>query len=804
MYTPIVSFFKYFLESKDKLRVALNWIPLFLILILPVHKSLFAQNDTSSSIKQRVFILDTVQKSINLKGFIYSYFDKTQSLNIEQVANPDFQKNFTLRDTMDITQKYYWVKLAIQNKLKYSNSWYLYIYPTNNNSVYQQIGNKLLPVKQFGYEILFYKKNIILYPHFCKLHLPSDTLTVLYIRTLSPKIKGYRFAASLNNISSYSDEYRNRANEFFLLVGILVAMALYNLILFFFVRDKSYIYYSSSLIVLCIYYLSVNNVINAVVLGIASIVGINFFIAFSRHYLNAPTLFPKWNRALNIIQILYIPAILLEIPRFVFLFNGYGVLFIYVNLLFLATIIFLFSFSISALRSNYKPAKYYFISTLFFFVLISFYILQVIKNIGDTNFSALSYFTIGAIIQVILFSLALAARFNILRRELAEKQLENERIEKQKVIEIQQLTEKKNIELEHKVIERTKEIADQNKILEQQKEEIFTQTEELITVNNKLVELDKFKEMMTGMVIHDLKNPLSSIIGLSNQSYSERNMLQIKHSGKQMLNLVMNILDVQKFETTQVKLSCENTPFTEIINKSIAEISPQIEEKNIEIKITGKPQTMVNVDRGLIERVMINIVSNALKYSDNNSQIIIHTEDLANKSSIKVSITDYGQGIEPEKVSKVFDKFAQIESRKIGSLRSTGLGLAFCKMAIEAHHCEIGVESVPKQFTTFWFTLIKSQNQQNIDTIIVAITTLEKQSIPLTAEDIDYLDTFLVQISNLKYYEIGKILPLLSSINDLYSESVAQWKSELENAVFTNNEIKFDELISIKSNKDNS
>jgi signal transduction histidine kinase len=317
-----------------------------------------------------------------------------------------------------------------------------------------------------------------------------------------------------------------------------------------------------------------------------------------------------------------------------------------------------------------------------------------------------------------------------------------------------------------------------------------------MTVNSKLIEMDKFKEMMTAMVIHDLKNPLSSVIGLSNQPYSERNMQIIKQSGKQMLNLVMNILDVQKFETAQLKLHYENVILQDVIAKSIDNIKGLVDEKNLDIRVSGYVGLMVFIDASLVERVFTNILSNAIKYSENNAKINIHGETNPDSQFVKISITDFGPGISPEKLDRVFDKFAQINAKKTGSLRSTGIGLAFSKMVILAHQCKIGVESNPQKSTTFWFTLKKaSLPDNNFPSPFIGLS--EKKEIALDSLDIGYLEPFLTQIKKLKYYESGKLLSITTSLYEEFSPGVAQWKIEMENAIYSNNEFKFNELLKL-------
>jgi signal transduction histidine kinase len=347
----------------------------------------------------------------------------------------------------------------------------------------------------------------------------------------------------------------------------------------------------------------------------------------------------------------------------------------------------------------------------------------------------------------------------------------------------------KNLDREKATIER------QNQKLELQNEEITAQSEALRIANNELLELYKFKELMTGMVIHDLKNPLSSIIGLSNQKSPERNFQLIRQSGKQMLNLVMNILDIQKFENTRIPLNLVNVNMIDLFNRATSEVSGLIDGKNLGIKYAGDFRQNVMADSELIERVLINILNNAIKYSGNNAEITISSKDYENHNFVKISVTDYGPGIAPEHLGKVFDKFSLVSLKESGAIRSTDLGLSFCKMVVEAHHCSIGANSEPGKSTTFWFTLKKGQMKNEVSEGIMKNLN-ENVLATLSDDDKEYLRSFVSGLSPLKFYQIGKLIPVLNAVDDTKSPAIKRWKTDIENAVYSNNETQFKKLIS--------
>ena len=259
------------------------------------------------------------------------------------------------------------------------------------------------------------------------------------------------------------------------------------------------------------------------------------------------------------------------------------------------------------------------------------------------------------------------------------------------------------------------------------------------TVNaqkEKLQELDNFKEAMTGMIVHDLKNPLNAIIGLSSMNPEDEMMQMVNSAGNQMLNLVLNILDVQKFENTNVKLNLSEASLYELADEAYRQVSLLIKQKKQILNINIFPQTIIRTDAEITVRVFVNMLTNAIKYTPSggrisiNQEAIVFTEGDYNKNqlipdSLKtqfkfqtplclVSVSDTGQGIPADKLHLVFEKFGQVEAKKSGSVRSTGLGMTFCKMVVEAHGGAIWITSEVGKGTNFYFTLPFVRNDESI------------------------------------------------------------------------------------------
>ncbi len=355
------------------------------------------------------------------------------------------------------------------------------------------------------------------------------------------------------------------------------------------------------------------------------------------------------------------------------------------------------------------------------------------------------------------------------------------------------MLEKQKHMLEKQVANRTAEIVTQNNKLEHQKEEIKSQAKELLSANEKLLELNEFKQGMTGMIVHDLKTPLNAIINTS-EARPLIALKRIKQSGRQMLNMVLNILDVYKYEDSKLEIEAAEVSLFEISQNAISEVFFLAEQKNIAIKNNIKQALGVLADSEILERVFINLLTNAIKYSPNNS--LVELTAIQESKKCKVAVSDNGLGISEELIPKVFDKFAQADAKKSGKVRSTGLGLTFCKMAIEVHGGEIGVNSIVGAGTTIWFT-IKSTEEFELKNIPKKKEETENNKLILSLDDIILLRPYAQELNQLMVYETTKVEKIIIKIDTEKSQALKMWKEELNKSLFAMNEEKYKELINL-------
>jgi len=259
--------------------------------------------------------------------------------------------------------------------------------------------------------------------------------------------------------------------------------------------------------------------------------------------------------------------------------------------------------------------------------------------------------------------------------------------------------------LESRVIERTKELSKKNMELKKYSDELQRAFEELKT-------LDKSKDDFLSLVSHELRTPLSSIVaytevlldGMAKSKEDERKYLGIiKSESDRLTRLINNVLDLSKMEAGRMPFEFNPVELGQLISMSIAGLSSLADKRrHTIINNLSNSDISVSADADKIIQVLSNIITNAMKFSDDGKTITIAGKKRENKALI--SITDEGFGIKKSDRNKVFDKFQQIEDVEHHS-DGSGLGMPISKIIIENHNGKIWFDSEAGKGTTFYFTL---------------------------------------------------------------------------------------------------
>ncbi len=330
----------------------------------------------------------------------------------------------------------------------------------------------------------------------------------------------------------------------------------------------------------------------------------------------------------------------------------------------------------------------------------------------------------------------------------------------------------------------------------EQRNDIQTQSHELENAYRKLQEFSNFKEELTSMIVHDLKNPLNIILNVSRiKNYPDRDQV-ILQSGKQMLNLVMNILDVYKYEGKTLGLEKSEQFINPLIDKVRTDMGFLLSEKSIRIKTHIDYDFKVKLDAEAIERVVVNFFTNAIKFSPTGSTIQINTEPLKD-NRFRFHVIDQGEGISGDNISQIFNKFEQREKRKLGYSGSTGIGLTYCKMAIEEHGGIIGVESELGKGADFYFEL------EYVETKISELIDSDGKGtyLLLSRENRRILYPHIMSLQEKDIYEVTEIRRILKMI-DKENKELITFCNLIENSVLNCNQVMFDELLELALSKD--
>jgi len=231
-------------------------------------------------------------------------------------------------------------------------------------------------------------------------------------------------------------------------------------------------------------------------------------------------------------------------------------------------------------------------------------------------------------------------------------------------------------------------------------------------------QIARMREDLTHTMVHDLRNPLTSIhssIWLLNRQLQHtipanyRSLLEIaQRSTAQLLDLVNAILDISRLESGRMPLTLEAIPVAELIANTLTLQSPLAQEKDIQLtSAIGADLPLVWGDPQLIGRVLQNLVGNALKFTPPGGAVHLQGALLNDGGKVQIAVSDTGPGIPLAIRDQIFQKFVTGLQEGHGS----GLGLAFCKMVLEAHHERLWVESEPGRGATFAFTLSVESRQ---------------------------------------------------------------------------------------------
>lgn len=243
--------------------------------------------------------------------------------------------------------------------------------------------------------------------------------------------------------------------------------------------------------------------------------------------------------------------------------------------------------------------------------------------------------------------------------------------------------------------------------------ELRRQRRELQDSYARLRDLEELRDNLVHMIVHDMRNPLlnthvclellrtraASTLSPSCKECIDESI----NSVGTLMEMISSILDVSKMETERIPLAMSEFDLTLLIQDIILKNEPRKKSRELVLE-DGHQPTIITADKGLIGRVIENLLDNALAYTSETTGRI-HFRIESDDTTVRVSIEDNGQGIPDDYHEKIFEKFFQVKGGLRGQRHSTGLGLTFCRLAVKAHGGRIGVISEENRGSMFWFEL---------------------------------------------------------------------------------------------------
>jgi len=249
----------------------------------------------------------------------------------------------------------------------------------------------------------------------------------------------------------------------------------------------------------------------------------------------------------------------------------------------------------------------------------------------------------------------------------------------------------------------------------------ISESEELIKQNKMLQELDKIKSNFVSKVSHELRTPLQSILGYADiileglqgeLNYQQKLMVkQIKESGDQLLNLITQLLDFEAVEQGRLPISPEIFTIETLFNFLSQVVTPVAIKRKINLNfVLDNKNIQVHSDKSLVHRILLNLISNSIKFSKEGSMVLIYACEYT-PEIIEFKVQDEGAGILPSNITYIFDKFWQGDDSITREHGGIGIGLSLAKKLVTLLGGKIFVESKPNKGSTFRIQIPKEYKE---------------------------------------------------------------------------------------------
>ncbi len=667
-------------------------------------------------------------RNVSLTSGIFYMEDPSTARTIKDViAEKEYKPVETDVPNFGMSASSYWLKIAIDNKLPAQDYLLQVSQPGLDEIDFYQADKHGAITEIKGGEILPFKVREFFDPNFIyRIHLDSSSVTNIFLRVRSRD--NLKIPIIIGPQESVFET--NKIRDFILGIfsGIMVVMFLYNTFLFITVRDRTYLYYIVYLATVILTQVSIQGYTFQYLWPYSSflaqwspfifspLVGISAAY-FMRLFLNTAHYCPLFDKGFKYFNFGYAVA-------FAFALAGvYHLSYLLITLVATAISMYMFIVGIIVYRKDYKPARFFLLAWSLFLFGVTVY---AMTNLGVLPLNNFTFYMmpLGAAAEVVLLSLALADRINVLKKEKEQSQAEALLISQQN----QRLITEQNVLLEQKVHERTIELEETN-------DELSSTLTNLKEAQAQLVNAEKMASLgqLTAGIAHEINNPINFVsanlkplktdIGEVLEVVSRYEQLQVNDNldvqlkeidsfkkkidlpylKQEIGSLLVGIEDGAK-RTAEIVSGLKNFSRLDESDIKEADINEGIEStlvilrssvpRNTEVVLNLGKVPYIECYPGKLNQVFMNLLSNAIyamtkKTDGSNNRLIISTFEKDDK--VYAVFEDTGIGMSKDVKEKIFEPF--FTTKDVGE--GTGLGMSIVFKIIESHHARIEVDSTP-------------------------------------------------------------------------------------------------------------
>lgn len=674
----------------------------------------------------------------NIGKELLTYVDKTKKLGIDDIVKTTgFVQSTKSVPNFGVEDYAIWIRFSVTNESDNPNLTLQIDHPVLDNIELYTEKDQRYTVTKLGESYPFHDR-IYNDPSFIfQLNIPKGTQKVYYMRIeSSDNIQLPMFIGKERDIiESSKSKYLISG----LYLGVMLSMLLYNLFIYFTVRDKSYLYYVVYLIMVILTQASIQGFTfkylwpDSTFLAIYSsfifppLVGITA-LQFERYFLKTKEWLPKMDKFAIVFISMYLASIVLS------LFGQYSIAFKLIEISASTVSLYMFYMAVKISSKGYRPATFFLMSWSVFLVGI---IIYTLKDFGILPYNDFTYYTMpfGSALEVTLLSFALADKINTYRKEKEFSQAEALRVSQ----ENERLIREQNIELEQKVNERTLELQESNHTLE-------VTLNDLKEAQSQLVDSEKMASLgqLTAGIAHEINNPINFVtsnikpLELDINDLNEvitkyekldftqdldpqiasinafKKQIDLGYVREEIKSLISGIGEGAR-RTAEIIRSLKNFSRLDENDTKPVDLNEGLDSTLVLIKNNFPPYLEVIKDYeqlpeveclpGKINQVFMNLITNGLQAikskASHDEKEYITIKTWRENEVVKVSIKDSGTGMPEEVKQKIFEPF--FTTKDVGE--GTGLGLSIVFRIIENHHGNIDVITKLNQGTEFIITL---------------------------------------------------------------------------------------------------